>query len=499
MRLRQVIKAGSAMNGGDPLFDLRPVWMASPGTVAQIFPRLALFDLVIFDEASQCRLEEAMPVLLRGKRVVVAGDPKQLPPTRFFESAMTRSEDETPETDEGIFEEQMRGSDDLLTAVLEKAVENSYLDVHYRSRNSDLIAFSNDNFYGSRLQAIPGHPSNKPLNAPLRVHQVSGIYEKSVNKTEAAYVVRLVRDLLKRSEPPSIGIACFNVMQRDAIVDALDEAAAGDEEFAARLSVARNRQGAGSFEGLFVKNLENVQGDERDYMLISTTYGPDKLGKFYRRFGPLLTAGGGRRLNVLVTRAKEEVHLITSIPNTAYRALAPVPEGKQPNGGWLLLAYLNFAEALDRDYERQRQVVEERKTAVEGSVTVLPIKNPSRFSTSLAGQLAKANRYSSTVHWGNEGFCVDIAIHHPDRPDDVTLGICCDVARYDKAVDLIEWEVFRTMILEGQGWKLHRIWTPQFARDVQGSMQAISVGVENLLNEEKNMEQSEKEDAPKPV
>jgi hypothetical protein len=281
-------------------------------------------------------------------------------------------------------------------------------------------------------------------------------------------------------------------------VDALDEAAANDEDFGARLSLARNRQGAGSFEGLFVKNLENVQGDERDYMLISTTYGPDKTGKFYRRFGPLLTAGGGRRLNVLVTRAREEVHLITSIPRDAYRALEPMAEAKQPNGGWLLLAYLKFAEDLDREYERLRKVVEERKASTEGLVTVRPIKNPSRFSKSLAEQLVRSNGYSSTVHWGNEGFCVDIAIHHPERADDVTLGICCDVARYDKAEDLVEWEVFRTGVLESQGWKLHRIWTPQFARDVITSMQAISAGVESVLAAEKTADTVAEEPASEP-
>ena len=172
VKLRQVIAQGTATEGGDPLFDLCPVWMASPGTVAQIFPREALFDCVIFDEASQCRLEEALPVLLRAKRVVVAGDPKQLPPTRFFEGALTESENVEAETDQELFEQQQGETEDLLSAALNIQVQQSYLDVHYRSRNEALIGFSNENFYDRRLQAIPGHPKNRAKACPVRLVRV---------------------------------------------------------------------------------------------------------------------------------------------------------------------------------------------------------------------------------------------------------------------------------------------------------------------------------------
>jgi superfamily I DNA and/or RNA helicase len=273
--------------------------MASPETVAQIFPRAAMFDVVIFDEASQCRLEEALPVLVRGKRVVIAGDPKQLPPTRFFESAVAVSEDEEIESDQQLFEIQQAEVEDLLGAALNLSIQQCYLDVHYRSRNADLIEFSNEHFYGSRLQAIPGHPSNRSRFAPLTLYRANGVYEDSENPIEAEQVCKIVRDLLRRAQPPSIGIACFNVNQRDLIVEKLDELAVEDTEFGRKLAEARTRQGSGSFEGLFVKNLENVQGDARDHIIISTTYGPDPKGRFYRRFGPLGRAGGGRRLNVL--------------------------------------------------------------------------------------------------------------------------------------------------------------------------------------------------------
>ncbi|MBX5481749.1 MAG: DUF4011 domain-containing protein [Myxococcaceae bacterium] len=484
MRVRQMIAAGAQIEGGDPLFDVRPVWMASPETVAQIFPRAPLFDVLIFDESSQCRLEEALPVLLRARRVVIAGDPRQLPPTRFFESSVAQSTDEEPEGNQALFEAQQSEVEDLLSAALNLDIEQCYLDVHYRSRNADLIEFSNRNFYDARLQAIPGHPSNLGVRAPLRLVHVDGTYHKRVNQKEAETVVELVRELLSRPEPPSIGIACFNLSQREAILNALDAAAAEDPEFAARLAAARTRQGQDSFEGLFVKNLENVQGDERDHIIISTTYGPDPSGRFYRRFGPLAQAGGGRRLNVLVTRAREEVHLVTSIPPEVYRALPPIPDGVVPNGGWLLFAYLQFAEELEKAYAARRDEEADDARTEDGrkaTVRTRPSKTESAWARALAKHLAQALGTSSDLYWGNEGFCVDLALRHPLRRDLVTVGVLCDGARFDKARDRVEWDVFRTRVLEGQGWRFVRLWSPHFFRDPESALQAIAkAAAENL-------------------
>jgi hypothetical protein len=191
MRVRQVVAAGSEIADGDPLFDVRPVWMASPETVAQVFPRKPIFDVVVFDEASQCRLEEALAVLVRARRVVIAGDPKQLPPTRFFESALTKSqEDEQDLSEQGLFEDQQADVEDVLGAALNLEIEQCYLDVHYRSQNADLIEFSNKSFYDKRLQAIPGHPRNRARHPPIRCIRVNGVYEKRANPVEAREVVR---------------------------------------------------------------------------------------------------------------------------------------------------------------------------------------------------------------------------------------------------------------------------------------------------------------------
>jgi hypothetical protein len=474
MRLRQIVALGQGVEDGDPLFDLRPVWMASPETVAEIFPRKALFDIIVFDEASQCRLEEALPVLLRGQRVVIAGDPKQLPPTRFFETALAASEDEeTLTTDQQLFEVRQGEIEDLLAASLNLEIEEAYLDVHYRSRNADLIEFSNHHFYRSRLQAIPAHPANRVRHPPITLYPINGIYEDRCNAAEAEKVCQIVHDLLRRAEPPSIGIACFNLQQRELVLEKLDELCEKDSAFAGRLAACRALRRGGASEGLFVRNLENVQGDERDHMIISTTYGPDPQGRFFRRFGPLGQAGGGRRLNVLITRARQEVHLVSSIPPAAYANLPPVPPDQSPGGAWLLFSYLSYAHQLQELYEKAHQSLE-AVAHLKPELRIQESQCPSTFAAHLGRHMLQRRAIGSTVHWGNDGFCVDLALQHPHRPDDVTLGVLCDLTRFSGAADPVEWEVFRTLILRSQGWTLHRLWTAHFFRDPEGMIETIA-------------------------
>jgi hypothetical protein len=473
MKIRQVIAIGQKEASSDPLFDVKPLWMASPQTVAQIFPRKPLFDVIIFDEASQCRLEEAIPVLARGKRLVIAGDPKQLPPTRFFETAVAVSQEEEPNTDQELFEQQQAEMEDLLSAALNLEVDQSYLDVHYRSTNSDLIAFSNEQFYNRRLQPIPAHPRNIAKFPPITLARANGVYDKRENEAEAKEVLRIVKGLLSSPEPPSIGIACFNLTQRDLILDVLETAAADDSQFAAQYAAARQRKGRDSFEGLFVKNLENVQGDERDHIIISTTYGPDPKGKFYRRFGPLGQAGGGRRLNVLVTRARKMVHLVTSIPREQYSSFPPVVTGQVPGGGWLLFSYLRFAELLDDVYREADEKSNSSSEATPREVVLQATETPSKLAAALGAMILRQRDTGTIVHWGNEGFCVDVALRHPNKPQDVTAGVLCDLNRYRKAEDPVEWELFRTAVLKSQGWGLVRALSPQLFRDAETALLEI--------------------------
>ena len=469
LKLRQMILQGANSAEPDPLFDVCPVWMASPGTVAQIFPRAPLFDVVIFDEASQCRLEEAVPVLTRGKRVVIAGDPKQLPPTRFFEAAVSESELEEAESDQELFEQQQGDTEDLLEAALNTEVQQCYLDVHYRSRNESLIEFSNKNFYHDRLQAVPGHPSNRAKTPPIKLIRADGLYKDRANEKEAEIVCDIVAELLAQPEPPSIGVACFNLTQRQMILETIDERCEANSDFAAQIETARKRMGHGAFEGLFVKNLENVQGDERDHIIISTTFGPDASGKFRRNFGPLGQSGGARRLNVLVTRARDMIHVITSIPRIEYATLPEIESGQQPGGRWLLYAYLNFAESL-----RQLFTENPSPTPTTPQFTVNQTNGKtSKLALQLAQQLARDHSLPSDVPWGNRGFSVDIALRHPKDPTAITLGILCDMTRFEHAPDPVEWDIFRTQILETQGWTFHRLWTPNLFIDTARQKQAI--------------------------
>ena len=226
--------------------------------------------------------------------------------------------------------------------------------------------------------------------------------------------------------------------------------------------------------------------------MISTTYGPDPTGRFYRRFGPLGRVGGGRRLNVLVTRARHEVHLITSIPPSIYRSVPPLSPGQSPNGSWLLFSYLAYAERLAELYAEANAQLDGRDrrhdlqppVVLEATAEVCSSSTPSLFAESLARSLAQNQRLRSQVHWGNEGFCVDVAIGHPSFVEDVTIGLLCDFNRYHRSADSIEWEIFRTEVLQNEGWQLERVWTPQFFRDPASVTQVVTNAVADFLKAE---------------
>lgn len=481
LRLRQMIAAGEAYEDGDPLFDLCPVWMASPSTVAQILPRDKIFDTVVFDEASQCRLEEALPILLRANRVVIAGDPKQLPPTRFFESAFVESDNADVDTLEEIAEQQMTEAEDLLSAALNLDADESFLEVHYRSKHESLIGFSNKSFYGSRLQAIPSHPKNNSKHAPLSVIQVDGVYQSRSNREEAIAIVDLVAELLAEKSPPSIGIASFNINQRDLIIAELDERAASDSAFSKRLSLARQKRGDDSFEGLFVRNLENVQGDERDHIIISTTFGRDKEGRFRRNFGAVSRTGGDKRLNVLVTRSRSAIHVFTSIPKEEYMSIGNSKSSSQLSGREQLYAYLKYASDTQKDFESAIDV--RLSEGTEAQSIVNENAYPSRLAEGVGASLRDSNGIGSIVHWGNEGFCVDTALVDSKSSGDVTVGVLIDFNRFRKTQDPIAWEHFRTNILKFKGWDIYRVWSPYLSREPEDVFQRLLEEHENKLSD----------------
>jgi hypothetical protein len=247
-----------------------------------------------------------------------------------------------------------------------------------------------------------------------------------------------------------------------------------DSNFATRLAIARSRKDTDSHQGLFVKNLENVQGDERDVIIICTTFGPDFEGKFRRNFGALNRPGGGRRLNVLVTRARQAVHIVTSIPRSEYAAMPEIMERAEPNGRYHLYAYLAWAEHLAEQWRTSQNEVEhltpnDSQRCLRG--TARPI---SPVAESVSKSLFQHHQIGSISHWGNDGFCVDAALIHPRLPSDVTLGVLTDFSRYRRTRDPIVWDLFRTSVLRSQGWLLQRLWSPSLLRRHHATLENVA-------------------------
>ena len=314
------------------LLTLRPVWMMTPDVASQLLPlEKATFDIVIFDEASQMPVEYAIPSLFRARTVLVSGDDKQMPPSSFFSGRL--ESDETERTDEESPDDsasqqernlqeqawnrrEVKDCPDLLHLGL-AALPKTTLQIHYRSEYRELISYSNAAFYRNELGVPARHPDDTVRKKkPLEYIAVNGTYIDQQNPDEARKVIETVAELWSRSKKsvPSVGVVTFNLRQADLIEELLEERAETDEAFRASYRRELDRKDGGEDMSFFVKNVENVQGDERDYIVFSTTFGRTKVGAFRRNFGALGQAGGERRLNVAVTRARRKVIIIGSMP-----------------------------------------------------------------------------------------------------------------------------------------------------------------------------------------
>ncbi len=302
--LRKVISDFS-----EELFQLIPCWMASPESASAIFPMKQMFDLVIFDEASQCYAERGIPSIYRGKQVVIAGDLMQLKPYDLYR--IRWDSDELEDGPDSEIESLLELSDRYLPKMPLKG--------HYRSKALELIEFSNVHFYGEQLRVVPDKGSIGIKNEhAIKYIKVDGVWDQNVNKVEAQMVLEIVAGIRKRSPEKSIGIVTFNARQQALIADLLE--------------------GNVNMSRLFVKNIENVQGDERDIIIFSTAYAPDKKGKLQLRFGPLNLEGGENRLNVAITRARENIYLVTSLLPSELKVSDTKNEGPK-----FLKAYLDYA------------------------------------------------------------------------------------------------------------------------------------------------------------
>ncbi len=422
---------------------IKPCVMMSPLSACQfIDPRKVRFDVVIFDEASQICPEDAVGSIMRGRQLVVVGDSKQLPPTRFFEKL------------EGDEDAEIQDLESILDECATIGMPQRMLLWHYRSRNESLIAFSNAYYYDNRLYTFPSADLPGPASGIEFVYVPDAVYErggKRENKIEAKKVADLVFEQFKTHPEMSLGVVAFSEEQQLAILEVIEYMKKIKPDFLQYFD-------EGQEESFFVKNLENVQGDERDVMFFSVGYGKDAEGKSTMNFGPLNMEGGHRRLNVAITRARRHVKLISSMQ----------PEEIDPNssskGVLLLRRYMEFARSRgDR--------------SALGCDTRHEDEGDKPLEDSIFSALTKIGL---TLHRsvGCSGYRVDMAIMDPEKNEKHIVGIECDGLNYASGRTARDRERLREDVLKGLGWNMHRVWSRDWVEDRNRELRKIEALVE---------------------
>jgi very-short-patch-repair endonuclease len=433
---------------GSALKYLMPCWMMGPQAVAQFLePEKIEFDLLIIDEASQVRPEDALGSLARAKQIVIVGDSKQMPPTDVFQALGVHDTDEEVEDEEG---EMVSSSSAALemTSILdtfEKQLPAETLRWHYRSQHQSLIAFSNESFYESSLIVPPSRWHASDDLGIVRHYLETGRLQDRKNPAEAAKAVEIMREhVLRESQRnedvrETLGVVAMNAVQQDLISERWEKACKDDPDLEAALTEFTSKT------TLFIRNLENVQGDERDVILISTTYGKNAAGAMHQRFGPVNKAGGWRRLNVLFTRARKRIHLVTSMVHSDVQL-----DTKQAESGRTFLRkYLQYAET--------GHLPDSGTAGFKGTPD-------SGFEESVARCLLGLG-YEFHYQVGVQGFFIDIGVIHPDQPGQYLCGIECDGAAYHSHPIARDRDRIRQEILENRGWQIFRIWSTDWYRN----------------------------------
>ncbi len=454
------------------LLELKPCWMMSPLSVSQFLETGAqLFDLVIFDEASQVCPEDSISSILRGKQLIVVGDPKQLPPTRFFSKSLadvSGADDEESEE-----EETEERTQSILDECLSAAFVVRSLQWHYRSADESLIAFSNHHYYGGDLVTFPS--AERGLDRGVRfIYVENSNYRAGRNKNEAERVADIIFDYLRAHvEDRSLGVVALSAAQQDAIMDALDNRMKRNPE----LSIYReDLLSSDNPSGIFIKNLESVQGDERDTIILSVGYGPDANGNISHRFGPVNHAGGERRLNVAVTRARKQMIVVSSMKADK------LPSTLTSQGAKTLRYCLEYAEKCSES-GAQRGAEALAQQAVSGSghaVSVSEDQFDSPFEEAVYKALTARGLLLDT-QVGCSRYRIDMAVRDPAHPGNYLLGIECDGRTYHSSRTARDRDRLRQAQLEDMGWKLHRIWSSDwFAQPTTETLRVLTV-VEDIV------------------
>ncbi|HTI11996.1 MAG TPA: AAA domain-containing protein [Puia sp.] len=467
------IRELSAKESGLVLKDIKPVWLMSPYSVSDCLPLDSdHFDVVIFDEASQITLEEGVPALYRSRQTIIVGDEKQMPPTDFFSTTKAEDPDDLERRDDEDGEEWLPEDADSLLAQGSRKLTSTLLSWHYRSHYETLISFSNHAFYEGRLLTIPDktiHHKEKTaitITSPddaipmadslfdrsISFHYHTGsVYEKRGNRAEAFYIAHLVRELLNRNTRESIGIVAFSQEQQRTIESALDELAGQDVSFGLKLEEAFNRMENDQFTGLIIKNLENIQGDERDIIIMSVCYGFDARKKMLMNFGPVNKRGGEKRLNVLFSRAKIHMAVVSSIRHHHIT-------NEYNDGANYLRRFLHYAEMVSSGQMEMAGTILNSLNAKEDSIQARP--SSSIVLRQIKEQLLHAG-YEVAEQIGQSDFKCSLAVKAKPEDESYALGILVDDGKHYQNGNLIEQYYQRPAILQNFGWKV----LPVFAKD----------------------------------
>lgn len=428
---------------------LKPCFLMSPLSVAQYLPPdSAQFDMIIFDEASQIPVWDAIGVIARGKQLIVVGDPKQMPPTNFFQKGESDNNDS--------ISDEIEDMESILDECLAAGVHSSYLNWHYRSRHESLISFSNHHYYDDRLFTFPASGTNERLGVRFEFVK-DAVYDRKLTRTnrkEAEAIVDYVFDRLEKSQghKRSIGIVTFSQAQKDLIEDLMEQERSKHPALEEYFSDQNE-------EPLFIKNLENVQGDERDVILFSICYAPDAEGRFSMNFGPLNRQGGERRLNVAITRAKEQIVVFSSIRSTQIEL-----SRTKAVGAAHLKYFLDYAE---------------------NGLNIHSQVSPDEKLGNLAKELEaflNGKGFAVKRNVGCSGYRIDLALPHPVQPDKFMLGIECDGPSYASQKTARDRDQLRASVLHSLGWQTYRIWSVDWAFDRPRSEQRLLELIEKLAS-----------------
>lgn len=465
LTLRQIVQKDI-----DLFTNFFPVIFTTPDACSNLFQgKNFYFDNVVFDEASQLKLEDNLPALLKAKNIIIAGDEHQMPPSSYFSKVFDGNiEDEDDieaETEVITYKNALLNIESLLDFAMENKFEKNHLDFHYRSKHPYLIDFSNHAFYNSRLKPLPLKPKQKPIE----FFQVDGIFDEHTNKKEAEKVLEILENIEPNSSGvyPSVGIATFNITQRNYIKrQILHKANLPENE------VFRNKIQAFEAAGFFIKNLENIQGDERDIIIVSTTYGKKPSGKFIQSFGPVNHTKGYKLLNVIITRAKEKIYICNSIPEEIFSQYkeALQQEGSN-NRKAVFYAYLAYCKAVsEENNEARTEILKTLDLFGLAGKSELRLKNES-FTNYIYDELKKEfpeTKMFKNYHFG--GYEFDILIENKNRKP--IVAECMSKEKYAGNLAYIE-DLHKEKVIKNAGFEYVRIWSQNSWQNLESEIQKI--------------------------